>query len=45
MESSIAAAAAVPVCYAGLLQHMPGLGIRAIRYSMLVDDGKVRQQY
>lgn len=25
----------------GLLQHMPGLGIRAIRYSMLVDDGKV----
>lgn len=25
----------------GLLQHMPGLGIRSIRYSMLVDDGKV----
>jgi peroxiredoxin len=25
----------------GLLQHMPGLGIRAIRYSMLIDDGKV----
>jgi peroxiredoxin len=28
-------------CKLGLLQHMPGLGIRAIRYSMLVDDGKV----
>jgi hypothetical protein len=25
----------------GLLQHMPGLGVRAIRYSMLVDDGTV----
>jgi hypothetical protein len=25
----------------GLLQHMPGLGVRALRYSMLVDDGKV----
>eukprot|EP00775_Hariotina_reticulata_P001371 gene1371-1713_t len=25
----------------GLLQHMPGLGIRAIRYSLLLDDGKV----
>lgn len=28
----------------GLLQHMPGLGIRAIRYSMLVEDGKVRNR-
>lgn len=26
---------------AGLLQHMPGLGIRALRYSILADDGKV----
>ncbi|KAF6255819.1 peroxiredoxin-like protein [Scenedesmus sp. NREL 46B-D3] len=25
----------------GLLQHMPGLGLRALRYSMLVDNGKV----
>jgi len=29
------------LCPTGLLQHMPGLGIRSIRYSMLVDDGKV----
>lgn len=26
----------------GLLQHMPGLGIRSIRYSMLVDDGIIK---
>ena len=26
----------------GLLQHMPGLGIRSIRYSMLVDDGTIK---
>jgi peroxiredoxin len=26
---------------AGLLQVLPGLGPRALRYSMLLDDGKV----
>ncbi|KAF8056825.1 epoxide hydrolase [Scenedesmus sp. PABB004] len=25
----------------GLLQHMPGLGVRALRYSILADDGKI----
>lgn len=31
-----------PCCPAvGLLQHIPGLGVRAMRYSLLVEDGKV----
>jgi hypothetical protein len=30
------------LCAVGLLQHMPGLGIRSIRYSMLVDDGIIK---
>ena len=26
----------------GLLQHIPGLGVRALRYSLLADDGVVK---
>ncbi|KAI8475561.1 MAG: thioredoxin-like protein [Monoraphidium minutum] len=29
-------------CKLGLLQHIPGLGVRAMRYSMLADDGTIK---